>query len=150
METLSDRIDLLKQTKLFENLSYEDAKVIAYTTTPRFFSDGEIVFEEGETGEEAFLITQGEVEIWKGAPGKNEVLIATIQKGELFGEMAIISEAPRTATVITKGEVRTLVINKEIFLDIIRDFPEVALGVMKTLVHRLITTDKLLVEAKQK
>ena len=80
------------------------------------FSDGQVIFREGQEGSSAFLINSGKVEIRKIVDGKEQVL-ATIGKRELFGEMALIDDSPRMATAIAVGLLDCTVIEKHQLLE---------------------------------
>ena len=80
------------------------------------FSNGQVIFREGQEGSSAFLVNSGKVEIRKIVDGKEQVL-ATIGKRELFGEMALIDDAPRMATAIAVGLLECTVIEKHQLLE---------------------------------
>lgn len=76
----------------------------------KVFYAGQCIFKEDEAGDRAFLIQDGEVDITK-----NGVLLGTLGKGEMFGEMALIDDEPRMATATAKGDVSVVIIGREAF-----------------------------------
>lgn len=87
------------------------------------FSDGQLIFREGQEGGSAFLINSGKVEIRKIVDGKEQVL-ATIGERELFGEMALIDDTPRMATAIAVGMLECTVIEKHQLLEKLEQLDE--------------------------
>ncbi len=141
METLQtvpllERVLKLRAVPLFAELSPDDLKQIAEIAREEWYHDGEIIYREGEEGNEMLIIVAGETSIIKGAAGA-EKLLAIRKEGDIIGEMAVIDSAHRYATVRAKGEVRALVISGEMFKTILRDRPEVSLSALRTLSRRL-------------
>jgi len=75
------------------------------------YRDGQVIFKEGEPGDHAYVVDNGLVEISKDAHGE-KVVLGTIGDGGMFGEMALIDNAPRMATATAKGDVDCLIISK--------------------------------------
>jgi CRP/FNR family cyclic AMP-dependent transcriptional regulator len=117
-------------------IGFPVAVQIAQAAQERLFADGAVLCREGEPGDALFVIAAGQVRVSRQAGGPEHVL-ATRQVGDFVGEMAIIDSVPRFATVSALGETRTLVINAETFRAILRERPEVALAVMRSLSRRL-------------
>ncbi|HLF28399.1 MAG TPA: HEAT repeat domain-containing protein [Anaerolineae bacterium] len=134
--SLMERVLLLHEVPLFAELSPDDLKQIADIAREQFYADGAILCRDGEEGQELYVIASGQVRVVKGSNG-SERLLATRRVGDVIGEMAIIDSVPRSATVRAEGEVRTLVIEGNAFKAILRDRPEVALGVLHVLSKRL-------------
>ena len=134
--SLMDRILFFKRVPLFETLSTVDLKQVAAIAEEEFFSDGEVVAQEGEVGDVMFIIVSGEVKVCLQQHGE-EVEIARRTVGDYVGEMAIIGHEPRMASLIAIGDVRTLCIDQKSFEGLIRARPEVSLAIMKVLSQRL-------------
>jgi CRP-like cAMP-binding protein len=148
MYTLSEKIDLLKSCELFETISYDELKLIAFTASEIFCQEGDILFLEGDEAFESFVIFDGEVEVFKTMNGGTTVL-RTLKKNDIFGEYAIISQCPRTAGVKSK-KFSGLKISKDSFLEILKEFPEVSIRIMDVLVKRLLKSEKKLLELMEK
>jgi CRP-like cAMP-binding protein len=105
--------------------------------------EGEYVFREGDLGTEMFIIHEGKVEILSGT-GRNEQLLSVLEKGDFFGEMAILEDLPRAASARAVTDVKLLQINGSTFDQMLRHNPEIAVRMMRKLARRLRETDDLL------
>jgi CRP-like cAMP-binding protein len=134
-----DRILFLRQVPLFNHLTPEDLQQIAEIATERIFPPGEYLCREGDLGDELFVIVEGQVRVTKGANGAVRTL-RTLRAGDHIGELAILREGPRSASVVAEnGDVRALVIACDAFKAILRDRPEVAMAMLASLAERLST-----------
>ncbi|HET6490014.1 MAG TPA: cyclic nucleotide-binding domain-containing protein [Syntrophales bacterium] len=103
----------------------------------REYMKSEVIFEEGSTGVEMYIVYSGKVRLSTKEPGR-EITLATIGSGEFFGEMAVIDSAFRTATAIAdEDNTKLVVINQKKFREILRDNPEFAMTIMQHLCRRL-------------
>lgn len=107
---------------------------------------GEYVFREGELGTEMYIIHEGQVEILNLVKGE-ERLLAVLEKGDFFGEMALLEDRPRAASARVLTEARLVQINGSTFDQMLRDNPEIAVRMMRKLSRRLRETDDLLAAA---
>jgi CRP-like cAMP-binding protein len=142
METeisIPDKILRLKGINIFEGLSVSELAAIASVTEEVDYPVGEIVIREGESGETMFLIIKGEVSVIKGAgeEGGREIELARIGTGDYFGEMALFEDAVRSATIRTAEEARFLILHKQEFTEIVREYPQIALHICKALSGRI-------------
>ena len=110
------------------------------------FSAGEDVFREGDLGTEMYIVHEGVIEILKRT-GDEEKVLATLEKGDFFGEMAILEDLPRTASARAVSAAKVLMINGSTFDQMLRATPEVAVRMMRKLSRRLRETDRLLHQA---
>ncbi|MBL6957733.1 MAG: cyclic nucleotide-binding domain-containing protein [Rhodospirillales bacterium] len=115
-------------------------------STERTYKDGDILFSEGEASSHAYMLLQGSVELLKSGDA-GAVMLARLEKGELFGEMGIIDRSPRSATARAVGDVVVQVISREDFLISVQNEPETAFSIMGKLVERLRNTNERLVHA---
>ncbi|MDX1632939.1 MAG: cyclic nucleotide-binding domain-containing protein [Thermoanaerobaculia bacterium] len=97
---------------------------------------GETIFREGEPGAEMYIIEEGEVEIVKGI-GPNERRLALLEEGDFFGEMALLEDLDRSAAARAITDCRLLPIDASTFDQMLRDFPEIAVRMMRKLSQRL-------------
>ncbi len=142
METLAslslmERVVFLLKVPLFSDLSPSDLKAVGEIATEHVHADGEVIAEQGEPGDEMFVVVSGEILVLVGADGATPVEVARRSVGETVGEMAVVSRAPRMASLVAVGDVRTLSIDRRRFERILRDRPEVSLAVMDVLCRRL-------------
>lgn len=98
--------------------------------------EGKVLFEEGEEGDEMFIIQEGSVRITKNIDGREHTL-AVLGKGDFFGEMAIVNRTKRTATAKAASTVRLLRFNREGFLNMVEKNARIALNVIDKLCRRL-------------
>ena len=103
----------LEEVPLFSTLnSYERSK-IADALEARRFKGGETIIREGDPGEDFFLLVSGEAEVYKSDAGSNPV--KQYQKGDYFGELALLDNKPRAASVVAKGDVKVALVGKDGF-----------------------------------
>ncbi|HSM14057.1 MAG TPA: cyclic nucleotide-binding domain-containing protein [Thermoanaerobaculia bacterium] len=107
------------------------------------FAAGDHVFREGELGMEMYIVHEGTIEILKDTGEESQVL-ATLEKGDFFGEMAILEDLPRTASARAVTAAKLLMINGSTFDQMLRTNPEIAVRMMRKLSRRLCETDRLL------
>jgi CRP-like cAMP-binding protein len=110
------------------------------------FAAGDFVFREGELGTEMFIVHEGTVEVLKEIKGHDQQL-AVLEKGDFFGEMALLEDLPRTASARALTAVKLLHINGSTFDQMLRSNPEIAVRMLRKLSRRLRETDRLLHEA---
>lgn len=107
----------------------------------RSFKAGDVIFEEGTTGRELFLLQEGRAGVYKDtADGKVE--LAVIEKGGIIGEMALLDNLPRSATVKALGDVKAVVINQQVFQSVFQATPVWLQSIIKIIVSRLRDTNK--------
>src|SRR5579859_6564057 len=107
------------------------------------FKAGDKIITEGESGETAFLILSGSVDVSVG-DGANERILATLNAGDVFGEMSLIEPGPRSATVTARVDTSCATTSYKEFADSIQEDPTKAIQFMRTLVNRLREMNKLI------
>jgi CRP/FNR family transcriptional regulator, cyclic AMP receptor protein len=113
-----------------------DFRILAGAGVPvREYKAGEAVFREGDAANELFVVQSGEVEVRRG----NRHL-ETLRQYGIFGEMALIDGAPRSATAVAVTDVKLVAIGEKQFLFLISNTPNFALNVMRIMARRLRTT----------
>src|SRR6202041_3912367 len=100
------------------------------------FDDGKIVCHQGDPGDAAYLIIDGQADIVLEGPA-GPLTVATLGANEIVGEMSILTGAPRNATVRAKGRMVALRIAKDPFMRMVREFPSMAVSIMQELAHRV-------------
>lgn len=113
--------------------------------TIKTFQPGETVIDEGNKGTSAFIIISGAAEVFKKS-GSREISIAKLGEGQVFGEMGLIEDRPRSATIKAFSELKTRVINREHFNELLRTKPSVLIPIMKSLFERLRQASDMLAE----
>lgn len=107
------------------------------------YAAGDIIFRQGDLGTEMYIIQEGQVEIIKHIGGESHVL-SQLDKGDFFGEMAILENVARSADAMAKSDVRVLAINGSRFDEMLRKNPEVAVRIIRKYSQRLREANALL------
>jgi CRP/FNR family transcriptional regulator, cyclic AMP receptor protein len=144
---LKDEVDLLRKVPLFAQLDPAKLKLLAFTSTRMVFQPAQMLFRQGDQGDAAYLILSGEADVVAETPS-GEVPVATVGQNAIVGEIAILCEVPRTATVRAASRLETLKIEKEHFLRLIREFPDMGVEIMRELGSRLTKTTGELSQAR--
>ena len=139
MSTLKDDVAMLRRVPLFESVDPSKLKLIAYTASQLVFDNGELVFEQGSNGTSAYLIVRGKADILSESGGE-QVVVATLGTNALFGEISAFCDVPRTAAVQANGQLTVLELKRENLMELIGQFPDVAVEVIRELARRLAQT----------
>ncbi len=138
--TLSDmeRVLFLRNVPLFADLSPQDLRRVADIAREQCYVEGEVVAGQGEAGDELHIVVDGEVRVLRreSAAGP-DVELARRSRGDVVGEMALITRQPRIASVVAAGDVRTLRVGRAAFEGVLRERPETAIAVIHILSARL-------------
>src|SRR6202453_3874863 len=111
--------DLLAKVPFFDGLSREALSLIAQVTTEETHATGTRIFQYGDPGDKLFIILEGKVRISREVAGMGEEALAVLGPGQVFGEMALLDEAPRSADARAHERCRLLVITKDAFEDLL-------------------------------
>mgnify|MGYP001335770152 FL=1 len=110
-----------RRVNLFKALNDEEFTLISSASDKRFFREGELIIKQGAQGSSMFLIAEGVVEVSLKNDPENEIIVGNLTIGEVFGEMSLLTGAPRVATAKAKRPVVLFEINKEIFSKILKN-----------------------------
>ncbi|WP_420394528.1 cyclic nucleotide-binding domain-containing protein [Acuticoccus sp.] len=132
---------VLRKLPLFRGVDDQKLRLLAFMSERVRFEGGESLVEEGDFGDVAYIIVSGEADVVIGSPS-GEQLVATVRENDFVGEIAILIDVPRTATVRAKGELVALAVSKEHFFKLLKTFPDMAVEVMRALAHRLERTTR--------
>jgi hypothetical protein len=135
--SLMERVVFLRRVPLFAELSPADLKHVAEVATEHAYPSGAVVAEEGEPGDELYILVEGEISVVIGGDGQGETEVARRGVGDYVGEMSIITGEPRMATLRCVGDVRALAIDRKRFERILRERPDASLAMMRVLSNRL-------------
>jgi CRP-like cAMP-binding protein len=130
------KVDALKQCPLFAELSRDELQELAKTTEDLEVDEGKVLCREGEPAQEFFVIIEGEAEATKG--GKS---LRTMGPGDFFGEIGLIEDIPRTATVTAASELRFFVLTRQSFWGMLDRMPGVERKILRALAKRLLATE---------
>ncbi|MCL2706218.1 MAG: diguanylate cyclase, partial [Spirochaetaceae bacterium] len=120
----------LKNTMIFSNLDEAELNILVSRMKKAQFNRGETVFREGEEGDTMYVILNGNINIFVPLANGTEITLATIEKGNFFGDMAIIENAPRSASCKAVESCDLIALSRSDFYDIIRHHPETALKIL--------------------
>ncbi len=141
--SLQEEVELLRNIPLFANIEASKLKLIAFTAERLKYQAGDVLFNQGEIGDAAYIIMNGEADVLVNTPD-GPLCVATLKTNDIVGEIAILCDVPRTATVQAKSELTTLCISKDLFFRLVCEFPQIAVELMRELAHRVEeTTGKL-------
>jgi CRP-like cAMP-binding protein len=126
------KVELIRKIPLFSKLSKKGLEDIAYIADELDLPKGKVMATEGDRGREFFVLLEGEADVTKGDRSIN-----TMKEGDFFGEIALVTKMPRTASVTATTDVRVLVINERDFAALLKRTPEIGRGVAEALVERL-------------
>src|SRR4030042_5315297 len=132
--TRDEKIGIIQKIDIFKNLSYEDFSQIAEVAKELSFKKGEIIFEENSSADGFYIICKGKVEILKeGEDTDQHEVLAVKTEGDVFGEMAIIDDLPRSATIKAKTDIELLKISKEDFNELLKSFSHISLDISRSI-----------------
>jgi HEAT repeat protein len=134
--TVMERILFLRNVSLFSDLAPVDLERVAELVDEQGFADGEVIASEGELGEELYIVVDGTIRVVQDRSGTEHEL-ARRSAGEVVGEMSLITHAPRVASLLADGAVRTIRLGHREFESMLRERPGIALAVMRVLANRL-------------
>ena len=134
--SIIERVLFLRKAALFADLAPSDLERVARLAEERGYADGEVIAAEGELGEDLHIIVDGTIRVVQDREGSEREL-ARRTAGDVVGEMSIITQTPRVATLVADGPVRTIRLRHREFESMLRERPSVAMGVMRVLAYRL-------------
>jgi CRP/FNR family transcriptional regulator, cyclic AMP receptor protein len=132
--TRDTKVDALRAAPLFEGLSDKELQEVALRTDDIDFPAGKVLCREGEIGSEFYVIMEGEAEVTRGGE-----VIATDEPGAFFGEISLVEDVPRNATVTAKTPLRCFMLTRGRFLHVLDEYPDVERKVMRALAKRLVS-----------
>ncbi len=144
---LKDEVELLRRVPLFAGVEPSKLKLLAFTSDRMSFEAGQTLFEQGDPGDAAYVVLNGSAEVLVNRAGA-QIKVADLEKNAIVGEIAILCDVPRTATVRAQDRLETLRISKDQFLRLLAEFPDMAIEIMRVLADRLGRTTAELSEAR--
>ncbi|MGH2874716.1 MAG: Crp/Fnr family transcriptional regulator [Solirubrobacteraceae bacterium] len=139
-----DTIALLRAVPTFATLTDGDLARVAEVTVPRGFAAGEMVFREGDAGDSCYVVASGRVRALREHQDGRAITLATFGPGELFGELALFDDEPRSATIEAIEDTRAIVILGPDMRRLLREHAEIAITLLGTLGRRLRETNERL------
>lgn len=144
---LSSEIDVLARMPLFSGIEAGTLKLIAFAGQRIECRTGETLFRQDELPDSVYVILDGSVQIFRDEPGKR-TLLAVVGAGQIVGEIGVLCNRPRTATVVAAGEIVVLRLPSDVFVDFVRGLPELAMAIINELSLRLDAMNKQLADVR--
>jgi CRP-like cAMP-binding protein len=146
--TLETEVEALRKVPLFHGIDDTKLRLLAFISDRTEFQTGERLCTQGEEGDSAFIILSGDADVLVNTPA-GEKKVAQVSENSIVGEIAILCDVPRTATLVAASNMDVLMVSKDDFLKLLNEFPDISLEVMRTLAMRLERTTRDLAEARQ-
>jgi CRP-like cAMP-binding protein len=141
--SLKQEFELLRRVPMFAEIEPAKLKLLAFMSERVAFDPGKQLMRQGDPADAAYLIIDGEADVIVETPA-GPVIVATLGANETVGEMAILGDVPRNATVCAKNRLVALRISKDLFMRMVREFPTMAVSIMQELAQRLDKTNNQL------
>lgn len=142
--TLEAEVQSLRQVPMFRDMDPARLKLLAFTSERVQFAGGQRFFSQGDPSDAAYVILDGRANVLLNTPN-GEIQVAELGGNALVGEMGILSDTPRSASIMAAEPTTALRIDKRVFLELLAQFPQMSLAVMRELAQRLERTNAQLV-----
>jgi CRP-like cAMP-binding protein len=139
--SLNQAVQVLQEMPLFRNVDQKQLRVVAMMGESLTYRAGERLFEQGDEGDAAFIIIGGEVDVLVPAQG-GEQSVAVLGKGEIFGELAVICDQTRSTAIAARSELETLRLDRNVVMNLMREFPDISVEMVRILGDRLERTTR--------
>lgn len=123
--------EILKKIPFFQQLTEDDIQAIIDNVQMNYFPEGHTIFKEGDEGDKMYIIKRGNVQVIR-----DQAILAELTDNAFFGEMALVSEEPRNADVVTTSETEVLTLDKYDFRKLLATNPNIAEMVSYEVVNR--------------
>jgi CRP-like cAMP-binding protein len=147
--TLTNEVEVLRNIPLFAKIEPAKLKLLAFTSNRLEYLSGEELFHQGDYGDAAYIILEGQAKILVDTP-KGTVEVAMLRKNDIIGEIAILCDVLRTATVVAHDDLEILRVSRDAFFHLVTQFPQVGIEVMRRLATKLHRTTESLTAAHAK
>ncbi len=144
---LTGEVEILRDIPLFAEVERAKLKLLAFTSERLQYRSGDELFHQGDFGDAAYIVLAGKADILVDTL-EGRVKVATLGKGDIIGEIAILCDVPRTATVVAHGDLETLRVAKDGFFHLVTQFPQAGIEVMCALASKLHHTTQALTAAR--
>lgn len=138
-------IELLKSVSLFCDLNLDELGYISEKMVSKRFKSGNLIFLEESEGKNLFFVIDGSVKVTRLSKDGREVILAMLNAGDFFGEMSLLDGESRSANVIALENTEVLSLNRNDFLDVLNDYPKIAIQLLKEMTSRLRKSDRQIV-----
>ena len=137
-----DVASFLRRVPLFDCLGDQELEALAEVTFPRTFDKGQLIILAEEPGDTLFIVRSGQVKVSLTHASGKEFILSLLGEGEFFGELALLDERPRSASVVAIEETVLLMLRRPEFLQLLGKVPAIAVALLEELASRLRRTDE--------
>jgi CRP-like cAMP-binding protein len=134
----AETLAFLREVRLFKDIADPELGTLAETLQERPLRRGQVLFREGEVGEEMFVVLRGSIVISKPVTGRVEQVLARIGPGDFFGEMSLFDRSPRSATIQAESDATLLALDREAMRRLTEQSPRAAAAFFHALVQVFI------------
>ena len=136
------KIKLLQSVSLFWDLTEEELGYISVKMVSKNYDAGQIILLEASEGEQCFFVTEGSVKITRLSKKGREAILAILSDGDFFGEMSLLDGEFRSANVVALDDTEVLTLNRNDFLLVLKNYPQIAIRLLKEMATRLRKSDR--------
>jgi CRP-like cAMP-binding protein len=144
--SIEQEVEILRKIPLFANIESAKLKLMCFASERITFKEGQSLCQQGDVGDSAYIIIEGTADVI--VTNEGPLVVAQLGKNDILGEIAILVDIPRTATVTATSELTALKITKDLFFRMVTDFPEMGVEIMRVLAQRLEHTTAQLLKAR--
>ena len=145
--SLNKAVCVMMEVPMFRNIDPKRLRLFALMGETLTYRAGERLFERGDEGNAAYIIIEGTVDVLAPVEG-GETAVAALGAKEIFGEMAVLCDQPRSTAIAARTDLTVLRLQRSAFLSLLREFPDIALELIKVLAQRLEATTRELATAR--
>lgn len=138
--TLDNEVKSLQALPMFRGVDAAKLKLLAFASERLSYGSGDRFFRQGDISDSAYVVLSGGVNVLLET-GADRIKVAQIPRGAIVGEMGVLSGSPRSATIEASEPTEALRIRKDLFFDLLNEFPQIAVAVMRDLAIRLEKTN---------
>ena len=143
--SLEQEVELIRRFPIFSKIAPAKQKLLCFSSERLTYSPGQEIFHMGDVGDACYVVINGTVDISVDRPnGKPPLKISTVEANGIVGEIAIFGSVPRTATATAQSRIEVLRISAELFRSVIRENPDAAIELIRSLAERLANTTAIL------
>ena len=138
---LKEIVCVLCEIPMFRNVEEKRLKLFAMMGQTLTYRQGERLFEKGDEGDAAYVILDGAVDVLIPTDS-GEISVAVLGSKEIFGEMAVLLDQPRTTAIAARTDLKVLLLDRQAFFNMLSEFPDVAIELIKVIGARLEATTR--------
>jgi len=143
--SLEQEVELIRRFPIFSKMAPAKQKLLCFSSERLTYNAGQEIFHMGDPGDACYIVIEGQVDISVDRPhGKESLHLGTVGANEIVGEIAIFGQVPRTATATASTRLEVLRISAELFRSVIRENPDAAIELIRSLAERLANTTAIL------